>query len=288
MLKRTTTLWLAVMIGLASVFPAQAQVVDPRVQQLEEQVRRLNGMVEELNFQMLQMQDQMRRMQEDNEFRLQQLEESRQGALPGAGDGPAVAGAAEPAPEKTARVEPQPTPSEGTPTAPPPGNLGTLTLDGSGSVTGAEIDFSTNAIERALDENSVASVTLTGGPEAVYEEGYRHVLNGDYAQAEAVFERFVSVYPQDGLTADARFWLGESMLAQGRFEEALDVFIDTRTLHPDGSKGPETMLKIGTIMAALGDRNIACVTFADALQTFETMRPQTRSAIEGEYAKASC
>lgn len=67
----------------------QAQATDAatRVLQLEEEVRRLNGQVEELNFQLLQMQEMIRKMQEDNEFRFQELEGGKRGALPGAAGG---------------------------------------------------------------------------------------------------------------------------------------------------------------------------------------------------------
>ncbi len=47
--------------------------------QMEEQIRLLNGKVEELTFQILQMQEQMRKLQEDNEFRFQEIEKSKQG-----------------------------------------------------------------------------------------------------------------------------------------------------------------------------------------------------------------
>ena len=71
----------ALMISLGLSLQASAQVVDPRILQLEEQLRQLNGRIEELNFQMLQMQETLRRQQEDNEFRLQQLEEEQQGSI---------------------------------------------------------------------------------------------------------------------------------------------------------------------------------------------------------------
>lgn len=54
--------------------------------QLQEQVRQLNGRVEELTFQLLQMQEQLRKMQEDNEFRFQELEGGKRGALPQKGE----------------------------------------------------------------------------------------------------------------------------------------------------------------------------------------------------------
>lgn len=271
---------LAIMTGSAG-----AQIVDQRVIQLEEQVRHLTGKIEELNFQMLQLQEQIRRQQEDNEFRLQQLEEQEQGALPQAPTGNAVA-ENQTAGDKSARVTTAP-PASGA-TGAPPRSLGTLTVDDSGSVVSADIDFSQAGINAAIDGGEVASITGTMNPEELYQVGYEHVLNGDYPIAEDVFERFVSLYPEDVLVADARFWLGESVLAQGRFEDAAEIFIDTRTRHPQAGKAAETMLKIGTIMAALGDRNIACATFADALKSHPTMNGSVRARIQAESAKVQC
>ncbi|MDZ7823230.1 MAG: tol-pal system protein YbgF [Ahrensia sp.] len=125
-------------------------------------------------------------------------------------------------------------------------------------------------------------------PEELYQVGYSHILNGDYALAEGVFARFGEIYPNDPLSADARFWLGESLLAQGRFEDAADVFIETRSLYPNARKAPETLLKIGTIMAALGNREVACVTFEDALKNQTQMSGALRNRIGQEHTNAKC
>ena len=163
-----------------------------------------------------------------------------------------------------------------------------MTLGADGQVLGAGVDFSAGAINTAIDGGRVASVTLTGTPEDIYSEGYGHVLNGDYRLATAVFESFVATYPNDPLVGDAKFWLGESLLAQGRFEDAAEQFIDVRTNHANSGKGPQTMLKIGTIMAALGNRDVACATFDDALTTYPSLPDQTREAIASERQKAKC
>jgi len=259
--------------------PAAAQITDPRVLQLEEQVRQLTGRLEELNFQLLQMQEQLRRQQEDNEFRLQQLEDRQQGALEPQTGGSAVASTDQ---DKAPRIV------QDAQQGAAPGDLGTLTIDQNGAVSGAGIDFSESGIGAAIGSEQTNAISGADGAEPLYRTGYDHVLNGDYALAEQVFERFVELYPNDELVADARFWLGESVLAQGRFEDAAEIFIDTRARHPQAGKAAETMLKIGTIMAALGDRNIACVTFADALRTHPSMTASLRQRIEAEYAKAQC
>lgn len=283
-MKRSVMALMATVLVLPSVRPVSAQISDPRVIQLEEEMRRLNGQVEELNFQMLQMQDQIRRMQEDNEFRLQQLENNQQGALTAPDTGTDLAATASPEP-KDSRVE---TPANRIENevarGAPPRNLGALKVDENGQVLGAELDFSKPVVDTA----PTASVTLTGTPDEIYSAGYSHILNGDYGLAEAVFGSFVATYPNDPLTPDALFWLGESKLAQGRFEDAADVFINVRSNYPNADKAPETMLKIGTIMAGLGNRDVACATFANALETYGSMAVNTRNAIVTERQNARC
>ncbi|MEN0000983.1 MAG: tol-pal system protein YbgF [Pseudomonadota bacterium] len=289
----------ALMISLGLSLQASAQVVDPRILQLEEQLRQLNGRIEELNFQMLQMQETLRRQQEDNEFRLQQLEEEQQGSIeatpnPGApatdlaavgNDVPAVDGDA--LPPKQDRVVPLlQSPNQGQ--GEPPRSLGSLTIGSDGAVTGATVDFSDSNIATAIDNGAVASIGGARNAEELYEMGYKHVLEGDYALAESIFKSLIDIYPNDPLAPDAHFWLGESMLAQGRFEDAGAVFVELRSLYPNASKAPETMLKIGTIMAALGNRDVACATFADALSTQPGMSQAVRARIDQEYTSARC
>lgn len=283
-MKKTVMALMATILVLPLAGTADAQISDPRVIQLEEQMRRLNGLVEELNFQMLQMQDQMRRLQEDNEFRLQQLEESQQGSLPAQDTGTDLAASVAPIP-KSDRLETAASRIENdVANGAPPRNLGSLKVDESGQVLGAELDFT----KPVVDSAQTASVTLTGSPEEIYSAGYSHILNGDYGLAEAVFGSFAETYPNDPLVPDALFWLGESKLAQGRFEDAADVFINVRSNYPNADKAPETMLKIGTIMAGLGNRDVACATFANALETFGSMALNTRNAIVTERQNARC
>lgn len=284
LLRQSFLLLIATVLVLPLGTASYAQIVDPRVIQLEEQIRRLTGQVEELNFQMLQMQDQMRRVQEDNEFRLQQLEDGKQGALTAPDTGTQLAETPPPT-LKNNRLETVAGQIENNvQNGEPPRTLGSLKVDGDGSVLGADVDFTRPVVDNA----ATASVTLTGSPEEIYSAGYSHVLNGDYSLAEAVFSSFISTYPDDPLAPDAQFWLGESMLAQGRFEDAADVFINVRSNHPNAEKAPETMLKIGTIMAGLGNRDVACATFDNALEIYGTMAVNTRNAINAERQNALC
>ncbi len=70
-------------------------------------------------------------------------------------------------------------------------------------------------------------------------------MSGDYKAAETGFREHVKRYPADPSTAEARFWLGESLYGQGRYPEAATVFIDTQRDYPDSKRAPENMFKLG-------------------------------------------
>ncbi|MEO1747832.1 MAG: tol-pal system protein YbgF [Pseudomonadota bacterium] len=282
------------LLSAGTMLSANAQIVDPRVLQLEEQLRQLNGRIEELNFQLLQMQEQLRRQQEDNEFRLQQLEDQQQGSLvpaetPGSEETQVASVGQIAPPAKQDRVVPLLQGNEEQQQlGAAPRTLGSLTVSPDGEVLDSTIDFSDTGIRDALDGNAVASISGAQNPEELYEIGYRNLLSGDYALAEGVFQSFIDIYPNDPLTADAYFWLAEAMLAQGRFEDAGDTFVELRTIYPHARKSSETMLKIGTIMAALGNRDLACATFEDAVSTQPAMAVSVRQRIEEQVAQAQC
>jgi len=277
---------------------AQQAPADPGAYGLEEQVRQLNGKIEELSYQLLELQEQMRRMQEDNEFRFQQLEGSGDG-MPMEPAEPTNQGSLQtpPASTDTATAAPARTPNTQTRTQTAgqgplrgtgPRNLGTLTIDEQGQVLDGSVDFSEQQINSAIDGQSVASLPPDTDPEQLYRQGYQHVLNGDYQMAEGIFRSFVESFPNDALTPDARFWLAESVRGQGRLEEAAEIFIGVRQDYPDSQKAPETLLKIGQIMYDLGDRDVACVTFKDAENSYPNMSDSVRARIRDERAKAQC
>lgn len=268
------------------------QGTDPGAYGLEEQVRQLNGKIEELSYQLLELQEQMRRMQEDNEFRFQQLE----GTAP-AGGAPMDSGKAEMPPPQTDTATAAPattgvpgaqTTGQVTARGAGPRNLGTLKIDPSGQVIDGTVDFSESQINSAIDGQAVASLPADTDPEQLYREGYQHVLNGDYQMAEGIFRSFIEGFPNDALTPDARFWLAESVRGQGRLEEAAEIFIGVRQDYPQSQKAPETLLKIGQIMYDLGDRDVACVTFQDAENSYPNMSDSVRARIREERAKAQC
>lgn len=108
-----------------------------------------------------------------------------------------------------------------------------------------------------LDEPSVAEIYLQA--DADY-------LQGRYDLALAGFER---VAESGGELADnARYFMGECLLAQDRLDDALDQFIIVIQDFPDSSKIGEAWYKRGLILGRLGHESDAREIFEDILDVF--------------------
>jgi tol-pal system protein YbgF len=262
-----------------------AQTGDPRIPALEEQVRDLNGKVEELNFLLLQMQDQIRKMQEDNEFRLQQLEERRGDA--GAAPDRQTAGGAAPPPVGAATA-----PGE------PPRTLGTITFDANGNPTGGSLEAPPQASAGSetmmdgggveTDDTRVAALPPTDDPEELYRNAYNFILSGDYPTAEAGFREHIERFPNDPKAADAHYWLGEALLGMEQYRTAAEIFLAANRDYPNSSKAPDMLLKLGVSLAALKQRDVACATYAEIGKRYKDASPALKERVRAEQALAGC
>ncbi len=248
-----------------------AQTGDPvyRIGQLEEQIRGLTGRIEELGFQLLQMQEQMRQMQEDNEFRFQQLEKT--------GDQRGDAGPAVTQPgieQSTTASTTQDTQGTGAPET----DLGTIRFDDKGDLIGGIIQPMDGASETA----SLSS------PEDMYQAGYNHMLAGDYALAEQVFQDYVANNPDDPRASDAMFWLGEAQYSQARYQDSAKTFLDAHKRYPRADKGADTLLKLGMSLAKLDNRETACATLREVLIRYPGASAAVRAKVGEEQKRASC
>lgn len=267
-----------------------AQADDPRLQELEEEIRKLTGKIEDLNFQVLQMQDQMQKMQQDNEFRFQELEKGgtptkKSDAGPARSDRSTAD--AVPAPR---RQQPEQSAGNQTTLGAPPRPLGSMDVDANGDVVGASINSNPSSTPLPPPDTGakVAALPQTDDPNVLYKQGYDLALSGDYASAEAAFRAHIKRYPADPQTADARYWLGESLYGQGHYSEAAQVFLDTHRDYPKARTAAEDLLKLGMSLGRLGNHNVACATFKEVLAQYPKASAAVRDKVAGEQAHNGC
>jgi len=259
-----------------------AQASDPRVTGLEEEVRRLNGKVEELNFLILQMEDQLRKMQEDNEFRFQELEGG--GNAGGSGQKRSEAPVtAPPGSSDVAGVTPQQQPLQGT--GEPPRTLGNIVFDQNGNVLGAQQG---EVQSQPTDNSAVAALPASDDPQETYRNAYEFLMAGDYKTAETGFRNYLVSFPEGEQAPDASFWLGDSVLQQGRHQEAAEIFLKANKDYPNSPKAPEMLLKLGVTLAAMKQKDIACATFEEVGARYPELSNVLKERVKREQASVGC
>ena len=291
---------------------AQAQDVAQllvRLQQLEEQNRLLNGQIEGLTFQLTQLQEIVNRMAEDNEFRFQALEGGA-GPKPDAATQPGGVTQPEALPQDPATtpidpnavppmtdipeqgVQPLPGEAEFDPTftdgnATPMDGLGDSSdpLVGTGASGGVDL-----ATGQPLDLSYDPAAADTGNPDAdaQFAAGYQALASGDYAFAEDQFSQFLSLYPDNPQAADAANFLGDALMQRSAFNEAADVLLKAYQKSPESPRAPELLVKLGASMAGVGEREVACRTFAQVEATYPSLTPELAGRLAAEKSKAEC
>jgi tol-pal system protein YbgF len=131
----------------------------------------------------------------------------------------------------------------------------------------------------ALPDNDVHSL---------YEKGYGALSQKDYAGAEAAFRQLIETYPKDPRADNAQYWIGESFYRRGQYKAAADAFLKGYKKYQSGDKAPETLLKLGMSLAALGQKDAACSTFGELKSKYPAAPEPVRDEAKAEQKKARC
>ena len=288
---------LAALAMAASVFaafsfalPAKAQDAADmvvRLSRMETQMRQMSGQIEQLQFENRRLTEQLRKFQEDTEFRLSgqkpqggaaprpaQQPRQRQGD---AFDPAAQPGAVASAPRNLAA-----------PGGAPGGANAPIEADGPLDLSGVARPVPQSPLDGA--PRSTSSVAAAGGGSAkdIYDEAYAAILRKEYPQAEMGFRQLLQSHPRDRLAADAAFWLGETYYQRGRHREAAEQFLRVTTEFSRSAKAPDSMLKLGMSLNALGAKDQACSTYAKLERDYPQASTRVRQGVEREQKRARC
>lgn len=243
-----------------------------RIIELEDKVRQLNGKVEELNFELIKAQEQYRTLQEDIEIRFQHLEgveggititPSNQGngiQLPNTNAAGAIGGLA----------DSDPLPS-------------TLHFDEQGNLVESEAE---NGSFAALEDSEEKWFGDTA--EAVFAAGKTALETKNYRRSEDAFRVFLSQWPNDERTADARYFLGQSLFSQRNYFGAANVYLNNHNDYPNANIAAENLLGLGLALAGLNQREVACVTYGEVLKKYPEAAERLKERIKAEQTGTRC
>lgn len=81
--------------------------------------------------------------------------------------------------------------------------------------------------------------------QAAYNTAFKALQGGDYAGASRDFRDFIKQYPDQSLTPNAWYWLGESYYATMNYKVSLEAFQHLLSQFPQSEKAPDALLKVG-------------------------------------------
>lgn len=133
-----------------------------------------------------------------------------------------------------------------------------------------------------------AASAMSGSPRDQYDLAYGYILTADYDLAELRFGEWLAANPADPQATDARFWLGESHFQQGEFREAANSFLTVYKQAGQSPKAPDSLLKLGMSLAALGEKPAACATLSEVAKRYPQADPALLSRVDDAAGQAGC
>jgi tol-pal system protein YbgF len=108
----------------------------------------------------------------------------------------------------------------------------------------------------------------TAEAQQAYNDAYNLIRQRKFDEAETAFSKFVKDYPNNSLTGNGYYWLGEVKLVQGKSREAVDAFSTVIQSFPGHSKEQDSLYKLGTVSDQLGDSAKAKSYLQDVIRRF--------------------
>lgn len=199
-----------------------------QMQQLQAQVQQLQGRVEELQHQLQVLGDKNKAQYGDLDSRLGRLEGGAGAAAAAAGNHP---------------------PAESQRMATP--------------VTGAQTPPATGSVAKEAAAGSTAAAVNPAEVQAAYDVAFKSMRAGNYVEASRKFRSFTQQYPNQALTPNAWYWLGESYYVTTNYSVALTSFQQLLSQFPQSEKAPDALLKVGYSQLELKQFDAAKATLTE-------------------------
>ena len=95
-------------------------------------------------------------------------------------------------------------------------------------------------------------------PKEQYDFALSFMKVGDYETAEVALREFIDKNKTDRLAGSAQYWYGETFRIRQLYSDAATAYLDGYQNYPKSQKAPENLLKLGTTMVQLGEKDQGC------------------------------
>jgi tol-pal system protein YbgF len=234
--------------GMPSSLAADFEI---RLSRLESELQTLTGKYEETVFGITQARERLDKLSSDLEYRLTEIE-SKLSAAP-------VAAESQPAPAAKGKSE--------TAAATPP---------------------KTPPAQPAQQQTTAAAKLPTGSAQDQYDYAFGLLRAADYANAEVALGTFIKNHPDNSLTSNAHYWLGETYYVRGKYGDAAAAFAEGYQKFPKSSKAADNLLKLGMSLGQLNQKKEACLSFAELGNKFPDASATIKRRADQERGRLNC
>ncbi len=237
--------------------------METRLSEIEDQMRALTGKVEQIDYAARRLEQALQRLQSDVDARLVRLETA----------------AASPPPAAAPPVQNEEAEHE-EPTDPVAGQLGSIKMR-DGTITGGAVKPKTPPLPDKPDDYGLTV-------QEQYDRAFGFLRQADYNEAEKAFKSFLDKNPKDRLTENAKYWYAETFYVRGKFGDAAIAFAEAYEQNPQGTKAPDSLLKLAMSLGAINKREDACGTLAALKGKYPNAPSAIRARADQERARLKC
>ena len=108
------------------------------------------------------------------------------------------------------------------------------------------------------EKKSQTSLLPDKSPKEQYDFAISFLKVGDYETAELALREFIDKNKTDKLAGSAQYWYGETFRIRQLYSDAATAYLDGYQNYPKSLKAPENLLKLGTTMVELGEKDQGC------------------------------
>ena len=239
-----------------------------KLSELEEQFKILTNNFEEINFKLDKLSTRITKVQTDNQMRFQDLESAsfnqdptsakkKKKKLPGSSEPQDLGGVSESDVASIEQIQK------------------TQSIESAGTV----VTETAERTEKILPDDS---------PEKQYEFAKSFLRVGDYETAEYALKEFIDTNPKHKFAGNALYWYGETFRIRQLFQDAAGAYLDAYQKYPNSSKAPINLLKLGTMLVQIGEKEQGCNMIIGVKKQYPEANQSVIQKAEYEKKKFSC
>ena len=218
-----------------------------KLNEIEEEFRKLTNRFEEVNFKLDKLSSRVTKIQSDAQLRFSDLEAGKVTDPTKLQSPNEVQGE-----QKTTQAK--------LPGTDKPQDLGSAPAYNMNSDQKIQATQSVESTASVVAEERKPTTSLL--PDKTPKEQYDFALSfmkvGDYETAELALREFIDKNKTDELAGSAQYWYGETFRIRQLYSDAATAYLDGYQNYPKSEKAPENLLKLGTTMVELGEKDQGC------------------------------